>query len=389
MCYPNKVDIVYTPILTQDYLYRLQPSGHSHFRLNNAAWRAACEAGVALHRPIHRGCRGGARKQRPTNVIASTRPTVALTDTNSVNYDNITCVSVTPSPSMDHSEPGVDDSRVAVRVKLGIVNARSICNNTGVFTDYVTEVNMYLIAITETWLNIGKKDNKIIKDLTPADYKFVHLPRKSHRGGGVGLVYRSSFKVVVNRRDDMKYFEFMDVDVSSSGNFMKLVIIYRPPLSKKNKYSYADFLVECTGFIEHYALLTFRFAIVGDFNIHWDVPSANNVKRFADLLESLNIIQHVHAPTHIDGHTIDLILTPSGNHGITSTKKRCCSPITFGWNVSSTWRNRSFSGKQSRTESIKPLTNLRFVVTSPRLSRLQSHPANKQQLNLQTTTMWS
>ena len=101
---------------------------------------------------------------------------------------------------------------------------------------------------------------------------------------------------------------------------MKLVIIYRPPPSKKNKHSYADFLVEFTGFIEHYALMTTRFAIVGDFNIHWDVPSDTNVKRFADLLESLNIIQHVHAPTHIDGHTIDLILTPSGNHAITSTK---------------------------------------------------------------------
>ena len=63
----------------------------------------------------------------------------------------------------------------------------------------------------------------------------------------------------------------------------------------------------------------------------------------------------------------------------------CCSPITFG-----TWRNPSFRGKQSRTESIKPLlTNLRFVVTSPRLSRPQSHPANRQQLNLRTTTMWS
>ncbi|KAK2189745.1 hypothetical protein NP493_98g03015 [Ridgeia piscesae] len=68
MCYPNKVDIVYTPILTQDYLYRLRPSGHSHFRLNNAAWRAACEAEVALHRPTHRGCRGGAHKQRPIHV---------------------------------------------------------------------------------------------------------------------------------------------------------------------------------------------------------------------------------------------------------------------------------------------------------------------------------
>ena len=179
---------------------------------------------------------------------------------------------------------------------------------------------MDLIAIVETWLNIVEKDNKVIKDLTPADYKFVHLPRKSRRGGGVGLVYRSSFKVVVNRRDDMKSFEYLDVDISSSGNSTKLVIIYRPPTSKKNKHSYDDFLVEFTGFIEHYALMTTRFAIVGDFNIHWDVPSDNNVKRFADLLESLNIIQHVHAPTHIDGYTIDLILTPSGNQGITSTK---------------------------------------------------------------------
>ena len=112
---------------------------------------------------------------------------------------------------------------------------------------------MDLIAITETWLNIGEKVNKVIKDLTPADYKCVHLPRKSRRDGGVGLVYRSSLKVVVNGRDDMKSFEFIDVDVSSSGNSMKLVIIYRPPPSKKNKHSYADFLVEFTGFIEHYA----------------------------------------------------------------------------------------------------------------------------------------
>lgn len=63
--------------------------------------------------------------------------------------------------------------------------------------------------------------------------------------------------------------------------------------------------------------MTYRFAIVGDFNIHWDKPSDNSVKRFADLLESLNIIQHVQVSTHIDGHTIDLILTLSGNHGIT------------------------------------------------------------------------
>ena len=70
MCY-RPVDIVYTPTLTRDHLYRLRPSGHRHSRLNSAAWRAACDAGVALHRPTHRGCRGGARKQRPIRVIVS------------------------------------------------------------------------------------------------------------------------------------------------------------------------------------------------------------------------------------------------------------------------------------------------------------------------------
>ena len=56
----------------------------------------------------------------------------------------------------------------------------------------MTEVNMDLIVITETWLNIGEK--KIIKDLTPANYKFVHLPRKGRRGGGVGLVSPIEFQ---------------------------------------------------------------------------------------------------------------------------------------------------------------------------------------------------
>ena len=74
MCY-RPVDIVDTPTLTRDHLYRLRPSGHRHCRLNSAAWRAACDAGVALQRPTHRGCRGGARKQRPIRVIASARPT--------------------------------------------------------------------------------------------------------------------------------------------------------------------------------------------------------------------------------------------------------------------------------------------------------------------------
>ena len=80
-------------------------------------------------------------------------------------------------------------------IKLDIVNARSVCNK----TDVLTEVNMDLVAIMETWLSAGDC----------------------------------------------------------------------PPPSKKNKQSFADFLAEFAGFAEHYALMTCRLAIVGDFNIHW------------------------------------------------------------------------------------------------------------------------
>ena len=158
----------------------------------------------------------------------------------------------------------------------------------------------------------------------------------------------------------------MDIDVALSANSIKLINIYRPPPSKKNRRSYAEFLFEFAGFVEHYALMTCHFAIVGDFNIHWDVQSDNSVKRFTDLLESVNIIQHVQVPKHIDGHTIDLILTLSENHGITSTKTSLLLSDTCGWNVLSTWRNQSFRGKRSYTESIKALTRLRFIMISLR-----------------------
>ena len=84
-------------------------------------------------------------------------------------------------------------SRVVVPVKLGIVNARSVCNKTDVFTDHLTEVNMDIVAITDTWLNTRDKDVKAIKGLTPAEYKRVHVPRKKRRFGGIGLVYRCDY----------------------------------------------------------------------------------------------------------------------------------------------------------------------------------------------------
>ena len=44
--------------------------------------------------------------------------------------------------------------------------------------------------------------------------------------------------MVVNRRDDMNVFEFMDVDVSSSANSMKPVIIIIPSTSIEKEQTF-------------------------------------------------------------------------------------------------------------------------------------------------------
>jgi hypothetical protein len=49
--------------------------------------------------------------------------------------------------------------------------------------------------------------------------------------------------------------------------------------------------------------------ILGDFNIHVDVADNLDSIKFLDMLESVGLQQHVKHPTHVGGHTLDLIIT--------------------------------------------------------------------------------
>lgn len=168
MCYPNKVDIACTPSLTRDYLYRLRPSGHSHFRLNNTAWRAACEAGVALQRPTHRGYRGGARKQRPIRVIVSARPIAPAKSVPRVRHlTSISTRTITPS------------------LKVVLLNTRSLCNKVSVVSEMLLDAAADITFFTETWLRDEHQD--IVNDLTQPGFEFKKLNRSQKRGGGLGV----------------------------------------------------------------------------------------------------------------------------------------------------------------------------------------------------------
>ena len=55
-------------------------------------------------------------------------------------------------------------------------------------------------------------------------------------------------------------------------------------------------------------------AIVGDFNIHVDVPDVPDATKFPDLIDSLGFQRHVNKPTHNHKHTLDLVITRKTSH---------------------------------------------------------------------------
>ena len=70
------------------------------------------------------------------------------------------------------------------------------------------------------------------------------------------------------------------------------------------------FLDEFMSFVCFLSSVDGNYFICGDFNIHIDVPCTDSYK-FESLLESCNLTQSVNNTTHLHGHILDLILSPS------------------------------------------------------------------------------
>ena len=68
------------------------------------------------------------------------------------------------------------------------------------------------------------------------------------------------------------------------------------------------FLEEVVKLFEHLVALKDDILLAGDINIHMDTDEYSTMK-FKDILDTFNIVQYVKFPTHIQGHTLDIIAT--------------------------------------------------------------------------------
>ena len=108
------------------------------------------------------------------------------------------------------------------RLKWCIVNARSLRNKSTIFQDFVTDNKFDIVAVTETWLT--HSDDAVIADLTPPGFAFLHHPRASRRGGGVGFLYNDNFSVLINPSDHYTSFESLSAVVSNGTTSLEILL---------------------------------------------------------------------------------------------------------------------------------------------------------------------
>ena len=89
----------------------------------------------------------------------------------------------------------------------------------------------------------------------------------------------------------------------SNGDYLYLICIYR-----LDYIAAATFFEEFTELVEYLSVLKEDFIMSGDVNFHLETTDSH-VLTLKNLFDSFDLCQHVFAPTHRKGHTLDFVLT--------------------------------------------------------------------------------
>ena len=328
-------------------------------KVDNAVWNTLGNLDIRIN---VRGCRGGVRKQRPIQQIqALTRIPYPTKQTIGVNTSNLRilthpAINNQTIPVIENNRPhqlleagaqGCNHNNIISvpckkektvyrheKLQVGYLNARSVKNDSKPqeVSDFIIENHLDILALTETWLRPGDTDNIVIGDLTPAGYNFLHVPRPTgggKKGGGVAVVVKSNLKTTVGKVTKFNSFEVIEVTALSTKDCIRVSVVYRPPSQSK-----IEFIDEFHKYLDGLATSKGKLIVIGDFNFHFEMENNADAMKLRELLYSMDIDQHVHGPTQIRGHTLDLVLTRSSEAIVQNLHVHPAvisdhSPITF------------------------------------------------------------
>ena len=153
--------------------------------------------------------------------------------------------------------------------------------------------------IPETWLS--SESSVTTSAIREAGYEIDHVYR-GKRGGGVAIIWKSNIQVKCNVKSK-SYESFQYKNIFLYGNVkMNLVCLYR-----LQEIPESQFIRDLEDFLSIQSTKSDTLILTGDFNYHYEKTDVKCVKELADLTSSYGLDQFVIGPSHILGHTLDLV----------------------------------------------------------------------------------
>ena len=99
------------------------------------------------------------------------------------------------------------DDDLPATLTIALINVRSLRNKEILLCESLLNKNINICCLTETWLT--EADTVVYTELSHYGFKLLHCPRKTGRGGGVGIIVKSNLNIQPIKSLSYRFFELL------------------------------------------------------------------------------------------------------------------------------------------------------------------------------------
>ena len=213
-----------------------------------------------------------------------------------VNHSNLTVI--VPE---DHTKP-------TNKLRITLSNIRSIKNKEELVMDHLASSNSDLAIIIETWLTDSEEDNAWVacSPFNQNGWNIHTVNRTTGRGGGMALIHKDKLSVKTENSGKKKCFEYLINSIKNRNYKFRILSVYHPPYSTKNRISNVVFLDDFIEFLTNIIPMYNNVLVVGDSNLHLNKADPD-AEVFENSMDALGFVPHVKFLTHKLGNTLDQV----------------------------------------------------------------------------------
>ena len=179
---------------------------------------------------------------------------------------------------------------------FGFINCRSIHSKGPLLHDLIQCSDLDILGLVE--IQVRPTDtNGLLNSVTPLNYNLIKKPRCTGLAGGVGFLCRKSFSPSIVSSPVFRSFKIIILSFRSNYNSFVAACVYHPPVLVLPNFwkIFWFFLAFCLQLVPISSfVVTYMFI--------WMLSVA--------ILQCCSLSQCVSGPTHILGHTLDVLISP-------------------------------------------------------------------------------